>query len=267
MKPMLALLAVFTLATAPGQEPVPTPRDSADIPQRSKDQTVVIPSGTRIPLVMVNSVSSRHAQPGDAVYLQCAYPVVVDGRVVIPAGTNVSGAVRRASRPGRVKGRGTLTIEAQQMILPNGVIRDLTGRPSALDGRSPENLDRESGTVKSPGTKGEDTEDIAKTTAAGATIGVIAGSAARRPGTGLGAGSIAGAGIGLATVLLTRGPDAVLARGTHVEMLLERDVRFTEAELAMDRQGLGSQPAVGTEPSVERNRPPRRRLGRRNFPL
>ena len=35
----------------------------------------------------------------------------------------------------------------------------------------------------------------------------------------------------MAGVLLTRGPDAVLAKGTTIEMLLDRSLSFNESEL------------------------------------
>ena len=214
---------------------------------------VVVPAGTRVPLVMINSISSKHSDPGDPVYLESVYPVVVDGRIMIPAGTNVSGSVIHSKRPGRVKGRGQLGIRLDQMILPNGVIRDLSGRPGALDGRSPDNFDRETGTVKSPGTKGEDAQDIANATMTGASVGTIAGAIGGRTGTGLGIGSVAGAGAGLAKVLLTRGPDALLDRGTHVEMLLEQDLQFSEDDLQGWGSFTGSRPNVGRGPDQRRN--------------
>ena len=40
---------------------------------------ITIPRGTRVPLVLINSISTKHASPGDRVYLQSVYPVPVDG--------------------------------------------------------------------------------------------------------------------------------------------------------------------------------------------
>ena len=48
---------------------------------------------------------------------------------------------------------------------------------------------------------------------------------------GAGIGAAAGAAAGLIGVLVTRGPDAVLSRGTTVEMVLDRSISFTESEL------------------------------------
>ncbi len=229
---------------------------------------VILPAGTRIPLVMINSVSSKHSEAGDPVYLESVYPVVLDGRILIPAGTHVSGTVTHSKRPGRIKGRGKLQVRLDQMILPNGVIRDLTGRPGALDGRSPESFDRETGEVKSEGTKGEDAEDIARTTATGASLGTLAGVIGGRTGAGLGIGSAAGAAAGTAKVLLTRGADAMLDRGTHIEMLIEQNLHFTEEELQFDNEGRRNGGNYGAGPDPNRNRRSRgggRGIGR--FPL
>jgi type IV secretion system protein VirB10 len=48
---------------------------------------------------------------------------------------------------------------------------------------------------------------------------------------GAGIGAAAGAAAGLIGVLLSRGPDAVLAQGTTLEMVLDRPLTFTEAEI------------------------------------
>lgn len=229
------------------------------------DGSVVVPAGTTVPLVMINSVSSKHSQPGDPVYLESVYPVVVEGRILIPAGTNVSGSVIRSKRPGRVKGRGRLEVRLEQMILPNGVIRDLSGRPGALDGRSPDSFDRETGAIKSEGTKGEDAQDIATTTAAGASIGTIAGAVGGRTGAGVAGGAIAGAALGVAKVLLTRGPDAMLDRGTHIEMILERELRFEEGELDFENPVGRPTGGNGQGPDPRRNARRDTRIGR--FPL
>lgn len=244
-------------------KPVAVPADSGVT--EVADGPVVVPAGTTVPLVMINSVSSKHSQPGDPVYLESVYPVVVEGRILIPAGTNVSGSVIRSKRPGRVKGRGRLEVRLEQMILPNGVIRDLIGRPGALDGRSPDSFDRETGAIKSEGTKGEDAQDIATTTAAGASIGTIAGAVGGRTGAGVAGGAIAGAALGVAKVLLTRGPDAMLDRGTHIEMLLERELRFEEDELDFENPVGRPTGGNGQGPDPRRNARRDTRIGR--FPL
>ncbi|MEX2301456.1 MAG: hypothetical protein WD733_11000, partial [Bryobacterales bacterium] len=178
------------------------------------DADHLIPRGTRVPLVLLNSVSTKHASPGDLVYLESVFPVIIEGRILIPPGTYVSGSVTSVKRTGRVKGRGELYLRFEQMILPNGTIRDLTGRVGSMDGRAPEDFDREEGQIKAESSKGEDGRSVGETAAAGASIGGIAGIAGGRTGMGLGIGAAAGAAAGLIGVLTSRGPEAILEKGT-----------------------------------------------------
>lgn len=191
----------------------------------------VVKTGTRILLALINSISTKNAAPGDHVYLETVFPILDNGKIVIPPGTYVSGTVTQVKRPGRVKGRGELYLRFDSMILPNGVTRDFRARVGGLDGRAGEDLDRTEGKIKSEGNKSGDARTVGEAAGGGATVGAIAGSVAGRPGLGVGIGSAAGAAAGLAGVLLSRGPDAVLAKGSTLDMVLDRDLTFTSAEL------------------------------------
>ena len=85
--------------------------------------------------------------------------------------------------------------------------------------------------MKSEGNKAGDARTVGEAAAAGGSVGMIAGNAAGHLGMGAGIGAAAGAAAGMAGVLLTRGPDAVLAKGTTIEMLLDRSLSFSESEL------------------------------------
>jgi hypothetical protein len=191
----------------------------------------LIEPGTRILLNMINSISTKTAAVGDRIYLETAFPVLSAGKVVIPQGSWVQGTVTQVKRPGKVKGRGELYVRFDSLTLPNGVSRDFRGRIGALDARSTEQVDREEGKIKAPGNKGGDAATIAQTAGLGAGIGTIAGTANGHYGTSAGIGGAAGAAAGLAGVLLSRGPDATLTRGTSMEMVLDRPLSFNESEL------------------------------------
>ena len=173
---------------------------------------------------------------------------------MIPPGSYVMGTVTEVKRPGRVKGRGELYLRFDSLTLPNGVTRDFRARVGSLDGTSNDELDRGEGTIRSAGNKGGDARTVAETTSAGTSVGAIAGSMAGRPGMGLGIGA-AGAAAGLMGVLLTRGPDAVLARGTTLEMLMDRPVSYTADEVDFtgaqmhtpQNQGGGDLPATNRQ--------------------
>src|SRR5205814_6046036 len=98
-------------------------------------------------------------------------------------------------------------------------------------------FDRAEGKIKSEGNKGGDARNVAEATAAGASIGVIAGGATGHYGMGSGIGAAAGAAAGLMGVLLTRGPDAVLAKGSTIEMVLDRPLVFQASEVNFTSTG------------------------------
>lgn len=202
---------------------VPAPAPTSSTVQDSKAQ-VRIPSGTILPLVLHNGISTRSAKIGDPVYFETLFPVMVDGRVAIPAGSYVSGEVTESVRPGRVKGRGELMIKLNTLILPNAYMVNLNASPKDASTGGNEAVDNE-GRIKGDSDKGSDVGTIAKTTASGAGIGGIA----TRTGTGTVIGAGAGAAAGLIAVLLTRGPEAEMPRGTTVNVSLNRPI-FLDAE-------------------------------------
>jgi len=214
------ITVAFTVAAALAQEASPAP--PADF---------VVEPGTKIPLALINTISTKHSAPGDRVYLETAFPVLANGRIVIPVGSYVAGTVTQIKKPGRMKGRGELYVRFDSLTLPNGVTRDFRARLGGVDGQTTGELDKSEGKVRSEGNKAGDMRTVAEVAGAGASVGMIAGNAAGHTGMGAGIGAAAGAAAGLIGVLATRGPDAVLARGATVEMVLDRAVSFNENEL------------------------------------
>src|ERR1700688_3138825 len=157
IRAMLQVLAVFAAATG--------------LSAQSKNYTVE--TGTHVPLSLINSVSTKNAVPGDRVYLESVFPILVDGRIVIPPGSYVSGTITEVQRPGKVKGRGEFHLRFDSLTLPNGTTRDFRARVSGLDGRASEELDRKEGSVKSEGNKSGDLRTIGETAAAGASVGAL----------------------------------------------------------------------------------------------
>jgi len=203
------------------------------------DKSFAVTAGTRIPLSLINSISTKQAAEGDRVYLETAFPILVDGRIVIPVGSYVAGTVTQVRRAGRIKGRAELFIRFDSLTLPNGVTRDFRATVGGIDGRSNEELDRAEGKIKGEGNKSGDARTVGEAAAGGTTIGAIAGSAAGRTGMGAGIGAAAGATAGLIGVLLSRGPDAMLTRGSTLEMVLDRVVSFSEGELDFTNAAAG----------------------------
>ncbi|MBI2816151.1 MAG: hypothetical protein HYX72_04340 [Acidobacteria bacterium] len=232
----VALIATFLCAGARAEQQPP--------------QKYVVQSGTRIPLVLVNSVSTKNAREGDRVYLQTAFPIAVNGRIVIPQGSYVTGTITQTKRPGRVKGRGELYVRFDTLMLPNGVQRDFRAIVSSVDGDIDAKMKSDEGKIEGDATKGKDVGGVAETGASGATVGAIAGG-----GKGAAIGGGIGAATGLGAVLLTRGADLKLSRGTSVEMQLDRELTFTAEEVNF--LGTAPPPSLPPAPAVQQNEPSR----------
>src|SRR5258708_4155004 len=227
-------VAFLTPATRPeraavGHAVIPDATRAEDTPSQDTPAEYMVQAGTRMLLRLVNAVNTKHTVAGDRVYLETAVPVFVNGHLVIPRGSYVNGTVIESQRAGRVKGKSALNLRFDSLTLPNGVTRDFRSGLGSADVSG--NLDRSEGKIKGEGNKGGDARTVGQTTAAGAGIGSIAGAASGHLGMGAGIGAAAGAAAGLAGVLGSRGPDVVLRPGPTMDLVLDRELRFTPAHL------------------------------------
>jgi hypothetical protein len=251
----IAFLAWAAAMPAQAQSPpaaqpaAPAPAQTAKVAPVPAKQFIV-PSGTHIPLVMENSISTKTARPGDPIYFLTTFPVVIDNRIVMPAGTYVSGEVLEARRPGRVKGRAELLLKLNWMILSNGYSVNLAASPTNAGTGGDESVTKEGGKegeIKGSGDVAHDAGVLVRTTAIGGGIGAAAGGV---KGAGIGLG--AGAAIGLLAVLLTRGPDAELPRGTTLDVVLDRPIALDASRINFTTPGQA--PDLSGAPNRKRRR-------------
>jgi hypothetical protein len=229
----LGLLALGTLlAAAPLAAQAPTKYTPSASAEQSTSHMLIVPAGTKLPLVLENAVTTRNAHRGDPVYLQTSFPITQDNRVLIPAGSYVQGELLEAKRPGRVKGRGEVRIRLTTLILPNGYTVKFGAVPGNAGTGGDETSGKE-GQIKGDTNKGGDAGTIIKTGGIGAGIGAIAG----RSASGAGIGAAAGAAVGLATVLLTRGPELELPRGSTLDATLDRPLYLDPSKINFTNTG------------------------------
>ena len=223
------------VAPAPPRPPAPSDATAGselrrrDIPVNAG--VVLVTPGTHILLNMINSVSTKQALVGDRIYLETAFPVIANGRIVVPQGSWVTGTVTQVRKARIGQRRGSMQVRFDSLTLPNGVSRNFAADLGSLDSRDNQSLKRESSTVEGPGNKAGSAATVASTTVTGAAIGTGIGVATRSIGTGVGIGAGAGAAAGLLVVLLTKGPNATLLKGSTVEMVLDRPLSFLESDL------------------------------------
>jgi len=227
----IAVLAPLAGAQTSEDQPQLTPRSAIVVNKEAREDVpptppLLVPSGTKIPLTLKQGVNTKNARPGDPVYAQTAFPITQNNQIVIPAGTFVQGQVDRVIRPGHVKGRAELQMSFTSMIFPNGYTVMLPGAVQNTPGSKDNTVKDKEGTIEGPSGKGKDAGTLATTTVTGAGIGAIADG-----GKGAGIGAAAGGVIGLATVLLTRGPEVDLGTGSSLEMVLERSIELDPAKM------------------------------------
>jgi hypothetical protein len=184
-----------------------------------------IAAGTHILLTLTNPVSTKNSRDGDQVYLRTAIPVAQEGRIVIPRGSYVRASVSKSKAAGHGASQGEIFIRFDSLTLPNGVSRDFHARLTSADTVNGK-VDPDEGKISGTGRNTKPGE-VGRDVGIGSMGGVLIGSAAGHPITGLGVGAAAGA----AAVLLSKNKDVVLPRGTSVEMVLDRDLSYTAAEL------------------------------------
>lgn len=247
------LLPPSTLSVRAAQEPAQ---------ERYSEGGIIVPAGTVIPIVLTEYLNTRNSQIGDTVYADTTYPIWIQQRLVIPKGSTIRGTITDVVRPGKIKGKGRLAIRFDDILLPNGVKRELIASFRGIHGPGDESLSRKDETVTAGASKGEDAGTIVGTSSQGAIIGAISG---RGAGAAIGAG--AGAAVGLATMLFTRGRDLVLNPGTRFDLELIKPMKFAYNEIEFTNSELNNAKRelrdVRTSPSGAN--PGKRTFGRRGI--
>jgi type IV secretion system protein VirB10 len=190
------------------------PRNLQVAPDVDLKPPLVVTTGTAIPVELVNKLSTKNLKDGDSIYARTVYPITVNNQIVIPVGSSVHGKIKEVERPGKVKGKASLTLSCQTLVLPNGVTMPIYGSLGSSDSGNREG----EATIKGDSSKGKDVGTAAKAGATGGILGSVFGGG---KGAAVGAGGAA-----LGSVLLTRGQDLTLDKGTVIEVVLDQPLEF-----------------------------------------
>jgi type IV secretory pathway VirB10-like protein len=229
-------------ALAAAQSSPPSPNSTAGTPQlrdsRSNDAAkpisessvksdeLTIPSGTRVPVALKEAISTKSTHEGDAVYAQTTFPVAVNDRILIPAGTYVQGRIVRIQRGGRIKGRAQVLMHFTTLIYPSGYTVMLPGSVENAPGAEKSTVKDQEGTIQQDSQTGQKVGTAASSAGTGAIIGGLRNGV---KGGLIGAG--VGGAVGTAIGMLSRGNDVRLPEGTTLEMLIQRDVVLDSSRL------------------------------------
>jgi len=218
-----SLMLLLSSLLAAGQASPPQSQNTQAAPAAASphadEASLTIPAGTKVPLALKQAISTKNAHEGDAVYAETTFPVVLENRIVIPAGTYVQGKISHIRRPGRVKGRAEVLMHFTTLIYPSGYTVMLPGSVENIPGSEKTSMKGSEGTVRQDSQTGQKVGTVGSTAATGAVVG---GLSAGGKGALIGAG--AGGAVGTAIALLTRGNDVRLENGTSVEMVIQRPI-------------------------------------------
>ena len=206
----------------------------ADTASQNDPNAVVIPAGTKVPLLLKQAISTKNAREGDPVYAETAFPFVLNDRILIPSGTYIQGKIMHAEHAGRSKKRAELLIHFTSMIYPTGYTVMLPGSIDNTPGAEDKGVKDSEGTIQQDKDTAKRVEDAAKGAAVGGTVGSIGGVAAGGL-NGARYGGLAGIAGGVAWALLKHGPEVKLEVGTSLEMQIQRDVKVDASRIQVAR--------------------------------
>jgi hypothetical protein len=197
---MLVAIAAVAIATGCRQDRENLGSVSDETARKPRMETLVIPEGTGVIASLDTRLTTETNRSGDSFSAVTTQPIVVDGRVAIPAGARIQGVLQDVRASGRVKGRAQMTLRYQGIVDAQGNSSSISALPLTLQAASSTH---------------DDVEKIAAGGVLGAIVGGIAGG---KKGAAIGAG--AGAGAGTVLMLATKGDEVVIEPGQKLRIQL-----------------------------------------------
>ena len=194
------------------------------------EQSWTLPPDTVINVQMNGTLSSRTAHVGDKFTATVTVPVYANGRTVIPAGSIIEGRVTQVTPAKRMSRSGTIAIDFDDLVFPNGTTLGLVGILTSDDPETRRRIDDES-RVSAEGNK-RPAVFVGGGGAIGAVLGGIAGG-----GKGAVVGGAVGAGAGLASILLSKGEEAQVPSGTPFGVQIKQALIIRESFISEGTRG------------------------------
>ncbi|MEK6301028.1 MAG: peptidoglycan-binding protein [Acidobacteriota bacterium] len=223
LEPAAIALVFILLAGMSSRAAAQDSRPRYGSPQTGRGLT--IPEDTVIAVQLNATLTSRTAHVGDKFTATVTVPVYVDGATVIPAGSIIEGRITQVTPAKRMSRSGSIAVDFDDVVLPDGSAIRLVGVLTSDDSRTRRRIDDE-GRVSADGDSRK-VVFIGGGGALGAILGGIAGG-----GKGAALGGIFGAGAGVASVLLSKGEEAVVPSGTPFGVQLKQPLTINEANVA-----------------------------------
>jgi hypothetical protein len=178
-----------------------------------------VPAGTALMVKLETTLATFSNKPGDPFRGQLTEAVVLNGRMIIPAGSTVEGRVTKVSEPRRISGKPTIAIVAEALVLPTG--ERLFVDATLVDTNIPGTDVNQEGEFKGVGHDRRDQMEAGGGTAGGMLIGGLIGGP-----PGILIGGVVGAG-STGAHWLSKHRSTTLPAGTTLTLELNRPLGTT----------------------------------------
>jgi hypothetical protein len=180
---------------------------------------MTVPEGTALKVKLATTISTFSSKVGDPFQAKITDAVVIDGKTVIPPGAMVEGRVTKLAEPRRIKGKPTIALFPENLILADGQRIMLNAVLVDTDIRGTDV--NEEGQFKGAGHDRGDQIEVGAGTGAGMLVGGLIGG-----GPGVLIGGAIGAGA-TTTHWLVQRRSAVLPSGTGLVLELSRPMTMS----------------------------------------
>lgn len=224
-----SVLLAILLAALPGVGLIPNSLWSQALVAAAVNQDSVA-GETVLALRMETQLGSGSSKVGDPFTATVMQGVSADGQAGIPAGSRVEGHVAVVEPARRMSRSGTIAVEFDRLILPDGRTYQIDGNLTSLDPEERKKIDEES-RISGDSTKNRSIVFIGGGAGVGAVIGVLAGG-----GKGAAIGTGVGAAAGTAAVLMSKGHEAEVTPGTEFGLELVNRVELSRPDVQAARE-------------------------------
>lgn len=183
----------------------------------------VVPTGTKIPIIMDTAIDSDTSQEGDEFSARTGEDLTIDGQTAVPAGSIIKGRIARLNAPRALNRSGSVALKFDTVTTPDNrqipIVANLVARGGVVHAkRGLKDIVIDAGAVTLP-------------TAAGLGIGLLAGSSTSSTSSIGAAGAAAigaavGGAVGLAIILSKKGKRVDVKPGDELKIELAEDLRM-----------------------------------------
>lgn len=199
-----------------------------------KGYVKVVPTGTKIPIIMDTAVDSDTSQEGDEFAARTSEDLSIDGSTVVPAGSIIKGRIAQLNAPKHMNRSGSVGLKFDSITTPDNrsipIVANLVARGGVVHARR--------------GLKdiAFDTGAVALPTIVGVAVGALAAGSGNNNNNnsgsnnnnnskiGRGGGAMIGAGVGLAVgvaiLLSKKGKKVEVRPGDELKIELAEELRM-----------------------------------------